>query len=59
VWGGVTGSRSSWLKKDGKRFETTLEEASDLALDLTKKRANHPTASFLYTPQQIGENNGL
>jgi len=61
VWGGVLGPRSSWLKHDGKRYETeNEEEAAFIATKLTKDRANHPRASFLYTPQAIGEHfNGL
>lgn len=58
VWGGVTGTRSSWMKHDGQRYETTnFEEAATLAKQLIKDRLNNPRATFLYTPMEI--NNGL
>lgn len=56
VWGGVTGSRASWMKNNGERVEfATLKEAQDVAQKLTETIALNPhhTANFRYTAKKI------
>jgi len=57
VWGGVTGSRQSWLKSLGSRVEfDNFTEASDCALQLMSALAERPrSANFRYTPRRITE----
>ena len=56
VWGGVTGSRSSWLKEHGKiKVFTNRAEAELEAMGWTDRNARNPNrkAEFRYTVRQI------
>lgn len=58
VWGGMSGSRESWLKENGKRSEyATASEAAEVAHKLTRGVAENPfrTANFRYTAKAIRE----
>ena len=58
VWGGMTGSRESWLKENDKRKEfSSRESAERIAAELTSNVAQNPfrTANFRYTVKAIRE----
>ena len=56
VWGGVTGSRRSWLKAEGEiqRYDTR-EQAEAEAARLAQDRNSNPhrTATFNYTVRRL------
>ena len=55
VWGGITGTRASWLKgKHGAQEYDTLEEAEKMAAIMNENMNNRPnrTAVFEYTAKE-------
>jgi len=58
VWGGVTGSRKSWLTRLGTRMEfDSFSEAADEAAQLTNNVMSNPyrKANFRYTARRTTE----
>ncbi len=55
VWGGVTGSRRSWLKADGENPTVWREQAEAEAARLAQDRNSNPhrTATFNYTVRRL------
>lgn len=56
VWGGVTGSRQSWMKEDGviQRF-ADKDEAQKVADDLNRSFGQNPhrVANFRYSVREL------
>lgn len=53
VWGGVTGSRQAWLKRDGKPVEfASMELAEQEAKRLNETTASYQRASYRYSARE-------
>ena len=50
VWGGVTGRREAWLKKDDKIWAGSQEEAEKMAAELRNVPHSYSIANFDYRP---------
>jgi len=53
VWGGVTGYRSSFLKKDGKTQMFETREGAQAAADEARARTLGGGANFAYTVVEV------
>lgn len=57
VWGGITGSREAWMKRDGKiaRFVAREEAEAEAAKWNTKNNGPYRSASFRYTARRFDD----